>query len=97
MHILLAEDDPAVAESTARALRSQGWVVDHTARGEPVPASVKADPYDLLILDIGLASIDGFETLQRVRAQGSTLPVLILTARDAIEDRVHGLETGADD
>ncbi|MBA3596797.1 MAG: response regulator transcription factor [Methylibium sp.] len=97
MHILLAEDDPAVAESTARALRSQGWVVDHTARGEPVPASVKADPYDLLILDIGLAGIDGFETLRRVRAQGSTLPVLILTARDAIEDRVHGLETGADD
>jgi two-component system OmpR family response regulator len=97
MHILLAEDDPALAESTARALRSQGWVVDHTPRGEPVPASVKADPYDLLILDIGLAGIDGFETLQRVRAQGSTLPVLILTARDAIEDRVHGLESGADD
>lgn len=97
MHILLAEDDPALAESTARALRSQGWVVDHTARGEPVPASVKADPYDLLILDIGLAGIDGFQTLQRVRAQGSTLPVLMLTARDAIEDRVRGLEMGADD
>jgi DNA-binding response OmpR family regulator len=97
MHIILAEDDPALAESTARALRTQGWVVDHTPRGEPVPASVKADPYDLVILDIGLEGIDGFETLQRVRAQGSTLPVLMLTARDAVEDRVRGLEMGADD
>ena len=72
-------------------------MVDHTPRGEPVPASVKADPYDLVILDIGLEGIDGFETLQRVRAQGSTLPVLMLTARDAVEDRVRGLEMGADD
>lgn len=97
MHILLAEDDPALAESTARALRSQGWLVDHTPRGDPVAASVKADPYDLLILDIGLAGLDGFQTLQRVRAQGSTLPVLVLTARDAVDDRVRGLEMGADD
>jgi DNA-binding response OmpR family regulator len=97
MHILLAEDDPALAESTARALRSQGWSVDHTPRGEPVPGSVRADPYDLVILDIGLEGIDGFETLRRVRDQGSSLPVLILTARDAIEDRVRGLEMGADD
>ena len=97
MRLLLVEDDPALAESTARALRTQGWVVDHTPRGEPVPASVKADPYDLVILDIGLEGIDGFETLQRVRAQGSTLPVLMLTARDAVEDRVRGLEMGADD
>ncbi|MGA0610361.1 response regulator [Caldimonas sp. KR1-144] len=97
MHILLVEDDPALAESTARALRSQGWEVDHTARGEPVPASLKADPYDLLILDIGLAGIDGFETLRRVREQGLETPVLMLTARDSIEDRVQGLEAGADD
>lgn len=97
MHILLVEDDPALAESTARALRSQGWEVDHTARGEPVPASLKADPYDLLILDVGLAGIDGFETLRRVREQGLETPVLMLTARDSIEDRVQGLEAGADD
>lgn len=97
MHILLVEDDPALAESTARALRSQGWEVDHTARGEPVAASLKADPYDLLILDVGLAGIDGFETLRRVREQGLETPVLMLTARDSIEDRVQGLEAGADD
>ena len=69
LHVLLVEDDPALAETTARALRSQGWQVDHTARGEPVAASVKADPYDLLILDIGLVGIDGFEALRRVRAE----------------------------
>lgn len=97
MHILLVEDDPALAESTSRALRSQGWEVDHTARGEPVALSVKQDPYDLVILDIGLTGIDGFETLRRIREQGSTVPILMLTARDAVEDRVRGLEGGADD
>jgi DNA-binding response OmpR family regulator len=97
MHILLVEDDPALADSTARALRSQGWAVDVTARGEPVPLSVRQDPYDLVILDIGLPGIDGFETLRRVRAQGSATPVLMLTARDAVEDRVRGLDAGADD
>ncbi len=97
MRILLVEDDEWLAESTARALRSQSWVVHTSPRGEPVPLSLSQDPYDLLILDIGLAGIDGFETLRRVRAQGSQLPVLFLTARDAIEDRVRGLEGGADD
>ena len=97
MRILLVEDDPLLSDSTARALRSQGWLVDCTERGEPVAISVRQDPYDLLILDIGLAGIDGFETLRRVRSQGSDLPVLMLTARDAIEDRVRGLDSGADD
>lgn len=97
MNILLVEDDPQLADSTARALRSQGWVVDVTARGEPVPLSVQRDPYDLVILDVGLAGIDGFETLRRLRAQGSSVPVLMLTARDGVEDRVRGLDTGADD
>ena len=97
MRILLVEDDEILAESTARALRSQGWVVDCSARGEPVPLSLREDRYELLILDIGLAGIDGFETLRRVRAQGLPVPVLLLTARDAVEDRVRGLEGGADD
>jgi DNA-binding response OmpR family regulator len=97
MHILLVEDDTPLAATTARALQSQGWHVDTTARGEPVPLSLQRDRYDLLILDVGLAGIDGFETLRRVREQGSRLPVLMLTARDAVEDRVLGLESGADD
>ena len=97
MRILLVEDDPALADTTTRALTAQGWAVDWSTRGEQVPASVKQDPYDLVVLDIGLAGIDGFETLRRIRAQGSTTPVLMLTARDAVEDRVRGLEGGADD
>jgi len=97
MHILLVEDDAPLAETTTRALQSQGWRVDSTARGEPVPHSLQRDRYDVLILDIGLAGIDGFETLRRVRGQGARLPVLMLTARDAVEDRVRGLEAGADD
>jgi DNA-binding response OmpR family regulator len=97
MHILLVEDDPQLADTTARALRSQGWEVDHTARGEQVAHSVRQDPYDLVILDVGLPGIDGFETLRRIRAQGSSTPVLMLTARDAVEDRVRGLDAGADD
>jgi DNA-binding response OmpR family regulator len=97
LRILLVEDDPALADTTTRALAAQGWAVDWSTRGEQVPMSVKQDPYDLVVLDIGLAGIDGFETLRRIRAQGSTTPVLMLTARDAVEDRVRGLEGGADD
>lgn len=97
MHILLVEDDPEVAESTARALRSQGWGVDISERGEPVPHSVRQDPYDLVVLDVGLPGIDGFETLRRIRALNLRTPVLMLTARDAVDDRVRGLESGADD
>lgn len=97
MHILLVEDDAPLAESIASAMRARGWRADVSARGEPVPASLQQDAYDALVLDIGLPGIDGLETLRRVREQGSFLPVLMLTARDGIEDRVLGLEAGADD
>nr|WP_316643159.1 response regulator transcription factor [uncultured Roseateles sp.] len=97
MHILLVEDDAPLAESIATAMRARGWRADVSATGEPVPASLLKDDYDALVLDIGLPGIDGLETLRRVRAQGSYLPVLMLTARDGVEDRVLGLERGADD
>ncbi|SHN09138.1 response regulator transcription factor [Rhizobacter sp. OV335] len=97
MLILLVEDDQPLAASIAGALGAQGWRVDISPLGEPVPASLMRDDYDALILDIGLPGIDGLETLRRVRAQGSRLPVLMLTARDTVEQRVHGLEVGADD
>jgi two-component system response regulator TctD len=97
MLILLAEDDEPLAASIADLLRAQGWRVDVSPRGEPVPMSLQHDDYDVLILDIGLPGIDGIETLRRVREQGSLLPVLMLTARDTLEERVHGLEVGADD
>lgn len=98
MRVMLVEDDPALAETISRALRSQvEAMVDWTARGEPVVRSLKEDDYDLLMLDIGLPGIDGFEVLRRVREAGLRLPVLVLTGREAIDDRVHGLELGADD
>lgn len=97
MLILLVEDDGPLAASIASAFEAQGWRVDISARGEPVPMSLQRDAYDALVLDIGLPGIDGLETLRRVREQGSLLPVLMLTARDSIEQRVHGLEVGADD
>jgi len=97
MHVLVVEDDSPLAESIATAMRAHGWRADVSARGEPVPASLLQDDYDALVLDIGLPGIDGLETLRRVRAQGSLLPVLMLTALDAVDDRVRGLECGADD
>ncbi|GAA0765251.1 response regulator transcription factor [Ideonella azotifigens] len=97
MHILLVEDDSPLAASIAAAMRAQGWRADVSDRGEPVPASLLQDAYDVLVLDIELPGIDGLETLRRVREQGSSLPVLMLTARDGVDDRVRGLEGGADD
>ncbi len=97
MHILLVEDDAPLAASIAAALAAQGWRVDVSERGEPVPRSLQQDEYDALVLDIGLPGIDGLETLRRVREQGSLLPVLMLTARDTLEERVLGLDAGADD
>ena len=97
MHVLLVEDDSPLAESIATAMRAQGWRPDISERGEPVAASLLKDAYDALVLDIGLPGIDGLETLRRLREQGSSLPVLMLTARDAVTDRVRGLECGADD
>lgn len=97
MHILLVEDDAALAEAIAAALRARGWRVELSERGEPVAASLRQESYDALVLDIGLPGIDGLEVLRRLREQGSFLPVLMLTARDGVEDRVDGLEAGADD
>lgn len=97
MLILLVEDDEPLAASIAGVLQAQGWRVDVSSRGEPVPLSLQRDDYDVLVLDLGLPGIDGLETLRRVRAQGSLLPVLVLTARDSLAERVQGLDLGADD
>ncbi len=97
MQILLVEDDELLAASIAGGLRTQGWRVDISARGEPVMASVLHDDYDVLVLDVGLPGIDGIEVVRRLREQGSMLPVLMLTACDGVDDRVRGLEAGADD
>ena len=97
MHVLLAEDDTILADGIARALRAKGMVVDVVSSGTDVDLALRNAEIAILILDIGLPGIDGFEVLRRLRRTGAHLPVLLLTARDAIQDRVHGLELGADD
>ena len=97
MRILIVEDDSTLSSGLARVLEGEGYAVDVVARGEDALAAAQQERFDLLILDIGLPGIDGFETLRRLRATGARVPVLILTARDAVDDRVRGLDLGGDD
>ncbi|KAI5916468.1 response regulator transcription factor [Thauera sp. 2A1] len=97
MRILLAEDDPVIADGIGRALRRGGYAVDHVADGAEADAALASQPYDLLILDLGLPRLPGIEVLKRLRARKSAVPVLILTAQDGVDDRVRGLDAGADD
>ncbi|YAL84698.1 response regulator transcription factor [Dermacoccaceae bacterium W4C1] len=96
IRVLLAEDDPAISEPLARALRREGYEVDVCPDGEQALTVGRENP-DLLILDLGLPIVDGLEVCRRLRAQGRTLPVLILTARAEEVDTVVGLDAGADD
>lgn len=95
--ILLVEDDSSLARGLASLLRSEGYAVDVTPTAEEALEIEPDEPYHLLILDIGLPGIDGFEALRRLRLRGATVPVLILTARDERGDRIKGLDLGADD
>jgi two-component system OmpR family response regulator len=97
MRILIAEDDQVLADGLLRALRSSGYAVDQVATGPEADAAVASHEFDLLILDLGLPRMSGLEVLKRLRARGSSLPVLILTAADSVEQRVTGLDLGADD
>jgi two-component system OmpR family response regulator/two-component system response regulator TctD len=97
MRILLAEDDPIIADGLIRSLRKSGYAVDHVANGADADAAVLAQQFDLLILDLGLPKLSGIEVLRRLRARKAPLPVLVLTAQDGVEDRVRGLDAGADD
>ena len=97
MRILIAEDDQVLADGLLRALRSAGYAVDQVASGTEADAAVASHEFDLLILDLGLPKMGGLEVLRRLRARGSSLPVLILTAADSVEQRVTGLDLGADD
>lgn len=98
MHVLLVEDDAVLADGLARVLQGHGMAVEVLRHGgEADVALQRPEPADVAVLDIGLPGIDGFEVVRRLRARGSQLPVLLLTARDAVEDRVRGLEMGADD
>ena len=97
MRILIAEDDPSIAAGVSAALRQGGHAVDHVVDGIRADAALKDTPYDLLVLDLGLPGIDGSEVLQRVRKRGSGLPVLVITAREGLRERVRVLDLGADD
>lgn len=98
MQILVVEDDAVLADGLSRALGGHGMRVEVVGNGLQADQLLqRAAPADVLVLDIGLPGIDGFEVVRRLRARGSALPVLLLTARDAVEDRVRGLEQGADD
>jgi DNA-binding response OmpR family regulator len=95
--VLLVEDDEALARGVVTLLRDGGFAVDHVDGGESALETVSLEPYALVILDIGLPDISGFEVLTRLRRAGLKVPVLLLTARDAVQDRVAGLDRGADD
>ena len=98
MRILIAEDDQVLADALLRSLRAAGAVVDHVANGSEADAALMTNhEFDLLILDLGLPRMHGLEVLKRLRARSSPLPVLILTAADSVEERVKGLDLGADD
>ena len=98
MRILIAEDDQVLADGLMRSLRGTGAAVDHVANGSEAEAALLANTeFDLLILDLGLPRMHGLEVLRRLRGRGQTLPVLILTAADGVDERVKGLDLGADD
>ena len=97
MRILIAEDDQVLADGLLRTLRGSGYAVDHVASGSEADAALSTQEFDLLILDLGLPKLHGFEVLKKLRARGSATAVLILTAADSIEQRVKGLDLGADD
>lgn len=97
MRILLVEDDPMIGESTRDWLRQDGFTVDWVQDGSEAEEALAHQNCDLLLLDLGLPGRSGLDLLRGLRAQGSRLPVLILTARDAVSDRVAGLDAGSDD
>jgi heavy metal response regulator len=97
VRILLVEDDASIADFILAGLREEGHAVDHVVRGDEVSAWTAAANYDLVILDVMLPGKDGFAVCRELRDTGQKMPVLMLTARDAVDDRVRGLDSGADD
>jgi len=97
MRLLLVEDDTMVGEAVRKGLRQQGHAVDWVRDGESATLALAGEPYNVVLLDIGLPRRDGLSVLATLRRRGNRVPVLILTARDAVADRVAGLDAGADD
>ena len=97
MRVLIVEDEPKLAALVARALREEGHPADVASHGKDALWMANAAPYDAIVLDVMLPDLDGFEIVRRLRAREVWTPVLMLTARDAVADRVGGLDAGADD
>lgn len=97
MRILLVEDDKMIGEAETQALKDASYAVDWVQDGISASDSLETGEYELVVLDLGLPKQDGLRVLQRMRADGDVTPVLIVTARDAVEDRIRGLDLGADD
>ena len=97
MRILVVDDEPAVRESLRRALQLEGYEVELAGDGQEALESLRVDGVDAMVLDVSMPRLDGLETCRRLRSEGSALPVLMLTARDEVADRVAGLDAGADD
>ena len=95
--LLVVDDDPDVRDSLRRALGYAGYAVATASNGADALASVSRSPVDLIILDVLMPMLDGFDTCRALRERGNATPVIVLTARDAVDDRVAGLEAGADD
>ena len=97
MRVLLVEDDPMIGEGTHAAMREDGFAVDWVRDGKSADLALRAERYDVVLLDLGLPSRNGFDVLRALRARKDRTPVLIVTARDAVQERVRGLDAGADD
>jgi two-component system response regulator QseB len=97
MRLLLVEDDDMIAETVVDFMRRAGYAIDHAADGRAADLSLANGVYDLVLLDLGLPKRDGIEVLNTYRRAGGAAPVIILTARDAVDERIRGLDAGADD
>ena len=97
MRVLLVEDDPMIGKSVQQGLRQDGSSVDWVRDGQAAELALTTTPYELLLLDLGLPGRSGLDVLARLRRSGNDIPVLIITARDAVADRIRGLDSGADD
>jgi two-component system response regulator MprA len=97
LKLLIVEDEPAVREALVRALETEGYDLEIAEDGAQALATMASSPADALVLDVMLPAVDGLEVARRLRAQGSDVPILMLTARGAVGDRVAGLDAGADD
>ena len=97
MRVLLAEDDAAIAAALKDSLLDGGYAVDHVGDGLSAANALRSESYDLLVLDIGLPRLDGMQVLRQARARGAGLPVMVVTARDGVSERIRALDDGADD